>query len=279
MNRGEVARGGQPGGGNRVASLGRRDVGSGMHLIAHRGASHDAPENTLAAVRLAWAQHADALEVDVHLTRDGRLAVIHDSDTERTAGVRRVVAESTLAELQQLDAGRWKDARFAGEKIPALEDVFSLVPAGKRVFVEIKGGPEAVPALQRCIAIATQEQRAPLHAEQIAIITFDLPAAETAKRALPPHEVCWLADSGAGAPRPTLTEVAAVARAAGLDGIDVDAGWPLTKDLVQQIRRDGFKLYVWTVDAAPIARRLAAAGVDGLTTNRPGWLRARIALQ
>jgi glycerophosphoryl diester phosphodiesterase len=250
-----------------------------MHIIAHRGASHDAPENTLAAVRLAWAQHADALEIDVHLTRDGRLAVIHDPDTERTAGIRRVVAESTLAELRELDAGRWKHPRFTGEKIPTIEEVFSLVPAGKRIFVELKGGPETVPELQRCIQIATQEQRAPLRAEQIAIITFDLPAAKAARRALPQHEVCWLADSGAEAPRPTLAEVAAVARDAGLDGIDVDARWPLPKDLVQHIRREGFKLYVWTVDEALLAQRLADAGVDALATNRPGWLRAQIALQ
>src|SRR4051794_20206839 len=103
-----------------------------MQIIAHRGASHDAPENTLAAVRLAWAQHADAVEIDVHLTRDGRLAVIHDPDTQRTAGIPQLVTETTLADLQRLDAGAWKGASFAGEKIPALEDVFALVPAGKR---------------------------------------------------------------------------------------------------------------------------------------------------
>lgn len=247
-----------------------------MEIVAHRGASHDAPENTLAAVRLAWAQHADAIEVDVHLTRDGRLAVIHDPDTRRTGGVDAVVARATLAELGQLDVGRWKAPRFAGERIPALEDVFALVPDGKRVLVEIKGGPEAIPALERCVAIARREQPVPLRAEQIAIITFDLSAAKAAKRALPAHEVCWLAEAGAEAPRPTLAEVASVAREAGLDGIDVDAAWPLTKDLVQQIRREGFKLYVWTVDDAPLGQRLMAAGVDALTTNRPGWIRAQI---
>lgn len=248
-----------------------------MHIIAHRGASHDAPENTLAAVRLAWAQHADALEVDVHLTGDGRLAVIHDPDTARTAGTRHVVATTTLAVLQQLDVGRGKAARFAGEKIPALEDVFALVPEGKRVFVELKSGPESVPALQRCVARARHEQPVRLQAAQIAIITFDLPTAEAVKRALPDHEVCWLAEAGAEAPRPTLLEIARVARAAALDGVDVDAKWPLPKDVVQQIRRDGFKLYVWTVDDALLARSLAAAGVDALTTNRPAWLRAQLA--
>ena len=249
-----------------------------MLFIAHRGASHDAPENTLAAARLAWAQHADALEVDVHLTRDGRLAVIHDPDTERTGGGRRVVADSSLAELQQLDVGRWKHPRFSGEKIPVLEDVFALVPSGKRVFVELKGGPDSVRELQRCVQIATREQPVPLQADQIAIIAFDLQTATAAKRALPFHEVCWLAEAGAEAPRPTLAEIAAGAREAGLDGIDIDAQWPLTKDRVQQIRRDGFKLYVWTVDDVPLARHLASVGVDGLTTNRPGWLRPQIAL-
>ena len=250
-----------------------------MEIIAHRGASHDAPENTLAAVRLAWAQHAAALEVDVHLTADERLAVIHDPDTQRTAGAARVVAESTLSELRQLDVGRWKDSRVAGEKIPALEDVLALVPDGKRVFVELKSNGDAtVRALQRAVAfaLAPSDQRVPLRRDQIAIITFDLPTAAAAKRALPGHEVCWLAEAGREAPRPTLLEIAADARAAGLDGIDVDAQWSLPKDLVQQIRRNGFKLYVWTVDDAPLAQRLAAAGVDALTTNRPGWLRAQL---
>ena len=248
-----------------------------MQIIAHRGASHDAPENTLAAVRLAWAQDADAVEVDVHLTRDGRLAVIHDPDTQRTAGVAGTVAAATLAGLQALDVGRWKAARFSGERIPALEEIFALVPDGKRVFVEIKGGPEVVRELQRCVDVALHEPRGPLRPEQIAISTFDLPAAETAKRALPRHEVCWIADSGRAAPRPTLAAVVQAARAAGLDGVDLDAGWILNAEVVQQIQRDGFKVYVWTVDDANLARRLTAAGVDGITTNRPGWLRAQIA--
>lgn len=250
----------------------------GVEIIAHRGASHDAPENTLAAARLAWAQHADALEVDVHLTRDGRLAVIHDSDTARTTGTRRVVAETTLAELQQLDAGRWKGAQFAGERIPALEEILAVVPEGKRLFVEIKNGPEAVPALARCVARALQTPAVPLRANQIAFIAFDRRAAEATKRALPAHEVCWLAELGSG-PDPTLLEIARAARAAGLDGIDVDANWPMDAEVVQQIRRGGFKLYVWTVDDVLQARRLVSVGVDALTTNRPGWLRSELAVR
>ena len=251
-----------------------------VQIIAHRGASHDAPENTLAAVRLAWVQDADAVEVDVHLTRDGRLAVIHDPDTRRTGGAALVVADATLAELQRLDVGRWKDARFAGEKIPALEDVFALVPDGKRIFVELKSGPESVPALARAVKNAREVQPVPLRAEQIVLIAFDLATAVAAKRALPAHEVCWIAEAGAAAPHPTVAEIARGAHAAGLDGIDLDAAWPLdvqSVQRVQQTRAGAFQVYVWTVDDAPHARRLASAGVNGLTTNRPGWLRAQLA--
>lgn len=246
-----------------------------MLIIAHRGASHDAPENTCAAARLAWAQGADALEVDVHLTRDGRLAVIHDPDTLRTAGIRRVVADATLAELQQLDVGVWKHPAFAGERVPALEEILRLVPGGKRIFVEIKGGPDTIAELQRCIGVARAE--AGLAWEQLAVISFDLAAATAAKQALPRCEVSWLADSGAEAPRESLPEIAAVSRGAGLDGIDIDAAWPLETDLVQPLRAGGFKLYVWTVDDAPLARHLAECGIDGITTNRLAWLRAQLA--
>ncbi len=76
-----------------------------VQIIAHRGESYSAPENTLAAVTLAWQRNADAVEVDVHLSKEGRLVVIHDDNTRRTAGVDRKVREQTLAELKALDAG------------------------------------------------------------------------------------------------------------------------------------------------------------------------------
>jgi glycerophosphoryl diester phosphodiesterase len=245
-----------------------------VEIIAHRGASIDAPENTLAAVALAWAQGADAVEVDVHLTRDGRLAVIHDPDTRRTGGVDRKVAELTMSELQQLDVGRWKSPRFTGEPVPTLESVLATVPAGKRLFVELKGGPELVPALVRVVDGSHDERG--LRPEQMAVISFDLETVAAAKRALPRCEACWIADAGEEAPCPSLAEIAAKARARGLDGIDVAAAWPLERGLVQQICGGGFKLYVWTVDDAASGRRFAASGVDGLTTNRPGRLRAEI---
>src|SRR5690606_25135252 len=103
---------------------------SDVEVIAHRGASHDAPENTLAAVNLAWEMGADAVEFDVHLTSDGHLVSIHDKDTKRVAGTKKVVAETTLAEVQELDVGTWKDGAFAGETSPSIDAVLATIPTG-----------------------------------------------------------------------------------------------------------------------------------------------------
>ena len=91
-----------------------------VDIVAHRGASHDAPENTVASARLAWKQGADAVETDIHLTRDGKVIVSHDKTTRRTTGRDGVIQEMTLAELRALDAGSWKSKEFAGEKLPLL---------------------------------------------------------------------------------------------------------------------------------------------------------------
>src|SRR5882757_4224835 len=107
-------------------------------IIAHRGASFEAPENTLAAYRLAWQQNADGAEGDFQLTRDGRIVCIHDLTTGRTADANRVVAQSTFEELRRLDVGMWKHPRFAGERIPTLDEILALLPAGNLFFIEIK---------------------------------------------------------------------------------------------------------------------------------------------
>ena len=120
---------------------------AGQLITAHRGASHDAPENTLAAFQLAWEQAADAIEGDFRLSSDGRIVCVHDADTKRVAGVNHVVADTPLEQLRELDAGRWKDARFEGEKLPTFAEVLAAVPPGKRFFIELKTGPAIVPVL------------------------------------------------------------------------------------------------------------------------------------
>src|SRR5688572_13467983 len=96
-----------------------------VEIIAHRGASDDAPENSLSAMKLAWEQGADAIELDLWLSRDGKLIVFHDSNTKRIAGVERKISDYTLEEAAQLDVGKWKSPKFAGEKLPSLESILA----------------------------------------------------------------------------------------------------------------------------------------------------------
>jgi len=241
-------------------------------LIAHRGASQDAPENTLAAFRLGWEQGSDAVEVDVHLSRDGRIIAIHDDNTERTAGNRRKARLQTFDELQSLDAGGHKGPQWAGERIPALEQVLATVPRGRGVFIEIKCGVEIVPPLTELL------RRSPLPPKQATLIGFNADVVAAAKQANPHHPVLWLCDieRERSRRRRQADELVAVARRAGLDGLDVQARAALDRAFVEAVKAAGMTCYTWTVNDPAEARRLFAAGVDGITTDRPGWLRRRL---
>lgn len=243
-----------------------------VEIVAHRGASHDAPENTVAAIRLAWDQKADGSEFDVFLTKDGKIVVLHDKDTKRTAGVSRLVAASTLAELRTLDVGAWKGATFAGERIPTLEEMLATVPAGKRAFVEVKCGPEIVPELSRVLAASK------LRPEQTPVIAFDAEVVAAVKTARPDLPAYWLVSlDRKNAKPPTAAELIARAKQVRADGLDLSATPTLDEAFARAVKAAGLKLYVWTVNDPAAARRMVALGVDGITTDRPGWLRDQLA--
>jgi glycerophosphoryl diester phosphodiesterase len=119
-------------------------------LVAHRGSSGSAPENTLASFRQAVADGADMIELDVRLSRDGHLVVLHDRTVNRTTNGRGKVWDLTLDELKALDAGSWFGKRFAGEHIPTLNDVVELLPSDLPINIEVKtdGQPRTVPPFE-----------------------------------------------------------------------------------------------------------------------------------
>jgi glycerophosphoryl diester phosphodiesterase len=245
-----------------------------VEWVAHRGESYLAPENTMAAINLGWKLGADAVEFDVHLTRDGKLAVVHDKDFKRTAGQKVVVAESTLAELQTLDVGRWKGEQFAGERVPTIEQVLATVPEGKRLFIEVKVGPEAVPALVEAV------RRSGKKPEQLVVISFNADTIALAKQKLPELKMYYLAgqkqDEKTGKWTPPLDEVLRTAKRIKADGVDVQAKPTFDAAFVRKARDAGFEVHAWTVDDPDLARQLVALGVDGITSNRPTWLRGQV---
>lgn len=243
-------------------------------LIAHRGESADAPENTLAAFRLAWERQAPAIELDIHLTRDGKLVLCHDADTERTAGVKKVIKECTWEELRGLDVGRWKAPKFTGERIALVEDALAEIPAGAKCFIEVKVGPEAIPPLVEAV------KKSGKSAQQMPIISFKEESIAEAKRLLPEHQAYWLVkfkrDEKTKAWTPSVDEVLAKAKVIGADGLDLSWEGPWDEAFVRRVRDAKLGLYVWTVDDPQVARRMIDLGVDGITTNKAAWLRDQL---
>ena len=239
-------------------------------IIGHRGASLEAPENTLASFRLAFGQGADGIEADFRLTRDGEIVCLHDDSTARTAGVDLRVQDATISGLRRLDVGAWKGAAWSGERIPTLKEVLAVLPEGMLLFIELKSGPEIVAPLAAVLA----DSGTP--AAQIRFLSFDADLIRLLKERLPGYRACWLTDYRfRGVWRPSRQQVLATLRESGADGLASRDRAILDASLVDALRAHSLEIHVWTVDAAGAARRLCALGVDSIMTNRPGWLRGR----
>jgi glycerophosphoryl diester phosphodiesterase len=165
-----------------------KDHNNNTITVAHRGASADAPENTIAAFTSAWEQGADVIEGDFQLTSDGQIVCIHDADTMRVGGTRLVVKESTLAELRQLDMGWYFHDQSFDEKIPTIEQVFATIPNNKKILIEVKCGVEILPVLMQKIQLSG------LDLSQIGVIAFDQKVIKRCKLIEPRLIALWLND-------------------------------------------------------------------------------------
>lgn len=241
-----------------------------VEIIAHRGASYLAPENTMASVMLGWEKEAD-VEVDVHLSKDNRIIVIHDSSTKRTGKTDLNVKDTPSRELRKLDVGSFKSEDFAGEQIPFLADIINTIPPGRKLYVEIKCGKEVLPTLKKLI---TESKKM----SQIVIIGFDLETVTMSKKLID-VPTYWLKGTEKEKETekwiPHNPQLVRMVKNKGLDGLDVHyAG--VTKEFTDAVKASGQKLYVWTVDNPKEAIRLVELGVAGITTNRPEWLRQQL---
>ncbi|MCK4855849.1 MAG: hypothetical protein KAT31_16330 [Bacteroidales bacterium] len=233
-------------------------------IIAHRGASHDAPENTLASVNMAWERGADAAEVDVHLSKDKRIMVIHDGDTKRTTGENMVIRESMSSDLRSLDASNSMD-QFRGERIPFLEEVVATVPEGKILFVEVKTDTLILPYLVALLEDNPKKSR-------VVVISFDFDVCAMMKKEIPAIPVYWLHYTLSGSYK---TKWISRAGEAGLDGLNFRHKG-ISNEYVEAVHRSGMKMFAWTVDDPEEAARLIEFGIDGITSNRPAWLRKQL---
>lgn len=228
---------------------------------AHRGASARAPENTLAAFRAALDDGAEIVELDVHLSRDGFLPVIHDERTERTTGEPGVVGALAMADLRRRDAGAANGPQWTGQGIPELGDVFRLAGERLLVNVEVKGGRGVLPMLERRVLECGMSDR-------VVISSFDPDVVLAAAQLAPPVATGMLlerlGDDAVGA-----------ATALGARLLHVEHTC-LTSGVVAEIHRAGLAIVAWTVNAPDEMRRLAALGVDIILSDDPALLRATV---
>ncbi len=229
-------------------------------IIAHRGSSFMAPENTIASANLAWEQNADAVECDIYLTKDNRIVVMHDGNTKRTTGQYYKFAETNSDVLRTLDAGLWKDAKYKGEKIPFLDELIETVPAGKKLVIEIKCDRSVFPTLKQVVNSSGKKK-------QLIFIAFDWETIVEAKKIFPKNECYWLCSS-----QSLVVQKLPEVKRNRLDGINLS--YKIVDDqLMAKTKQAGIKVLSWTIDDLEEARRLVDLGVTAITTNKPDLMR------
>jgi glycerophosphoryl diester phosphodiesterase len=232
-------------------------------FIGHRGYAGQYPENTLAGFRAASNAGLKMVELDVRLSRDRQLMVIHDDELKRVAGVSRRVGELTSAELQALDVGSWFAPAFSGEGVPTLDQVFDQLPHRMRVNVEIKPDEyepvESQDAIESQVLAVVGRFRAhrrtlvssfnPEILRRIRRLNNSLPLAVLSDADRQPDGLALCQELGASAWNPHYSLV--------------------TPRNVAAAHRQGLKIFTFTVNSADVYARMLAAGVDGVISDDP----------
>ena len=233
-------------------------------IIAHRGASGHAPENTMAAFERAVALGAPFIETDLHLTRDARFVAIHDKTLERTTNGKGAVRDFTLAELRELDAGMWFDRQFMGERIPTLEEILEFARQHDVVFyLEIKY--DSAWGMHHALAAALGGAG---NAARTIVLSFD-PSTLTALRKLDTSIMMGLLVEGEN--RDFVKSALDVGARQLCPRMDL-----VTRELVDQAHRSDLHVVTWTVNEAAKMNSVFHAGVDGIMTDLPDRLRATL---
>ena len=241
-------------------------------IIAHRGSSASAPENTIPAFELSWKQQADGVEGDFLLTKDGHIVCFHDKDTKRITGKKLIVKNTTLAELRQLDVGSWKGEQYKGTLIPTIAEVLATIPEGKKIYIEIKCGVEIVTPLLREIEAST------LASDQILIICFKAPVLKAIKQRAPHLQTSWLCGlkkDKAGTIAPTVESILKTLRDIKADGFS-SSHQHITPAYIEAVKAAGVSHHVWTVNEPAIATRFHQWNTGSITTDKPVMIKNAI---
>lgn len=237
--------------------------------VGHRGASHLAPENTLASQKLAWQLGAAGSECDILMTKDQQVIMFHDHNGKRLLHQDFNINEVNYEQIKNLVIHPIKDsnlAQYQGQTIRLLADVLDILPADKLFVIEIKTGSEIVFPLKKVIDQHWKQGK-------IAFIAFDLETILAMKKHYPTVPCHFLADS-----RSSLRKNFKAVIESDLDGINLYYKI-IDKKLVDKYKAHNKSVWCWTVNTVRSALKMEACGVELITTDRPQWLLEKVALK
>lgn len=225
-------------------------------VYGHRGAGFSAPENTMASFQMAYAMGVDMIELDVHLTRDDALVVMHDHQVSRTTNGMGSLAEMTLSEVKQLDAGAWFDEAFAGEPVPTLMEVLTWAKDKIALLIEIKGSPQPQNGIEEAVIGAIRSARME---DSVLVKSFYHHSIQQTREIAPEIPTGILYASA-------LVDPVAVARAAGADSLrNLVKYW--TKEAVQAAHEVGLQASAWKVNDLETMESVLDLGLDSFGTD------------
>jgi glycerophosphoryl diester phosphodiesterase len=244
------------------AMMCKQTESEGFIVIAHRGASRAAPENTLSAMKKAIEFGADYAECDVFQTKDGEIVLFHDEEMERTTGKEGMIWDYTLAELKGLEVGSWFKEEFRGEPIPTLREVIKLVKGKIKLNIEVKISGNDPNIVQKVVDIIRSEN----FSQECMVTSFEKPVIEKVKEIAPEVITGFIFDEE----HPP----------------DIFKGnWEyvcskrniVDEAFVQKAKQKGKRLNVWTVNYPAEMKKFIDLGVDGIITDVPDLLRETLA--
>jgi len=239
-----------------------QDNSEGFVVMAHRGASAAAPENTLIAYKKAIEMGADYAELDVRQTKDGVIVLMHDKTVHRTTGVKGFVWDFTLEELKQLEAGSWFGEEFRGEPVPTLGEVIRLVKGRMKLDIEVKISENEPGIAQRVVDIVRSED----FSKDCIITSFDMETIKTFNSIAPDLETGLIFEKEY---QTDVFEGPWEVLCSNFELVDLE--------FVQLAKESGKKIFVWTVNDREEMLRLIGLGVDGIITDRPDLLKSVLA--
>ena len=230
-------------------------------VIAHRGASSKAPENTFAAYDLAWKLNSDAIEIDIRKTRDSFFVCSHDNNLNRVSSCKKSLSSMSLSELADVDIGSWKSLKYKNERMPLFSKVLSKIPDGKRVFIEIKGAIEEIDELIDIVKKSRLKTRnchfLSYIPANIKKIKTDFPSFKATLNTIPAFY------------NYEINKINKIIKSSMSDGISLHIDSSESIKLVKKLKKEEKFILCWTVNDSSFMKKLIKSQVDGIITDYP----------